>query len=234
MLFNESKIIKRTLIAYATISMFLIGLMFIFKLHSTGMLYMDFCFEADCISYFFLEINRLAELADYLLKFAVGLVTIVGVYVALKNYLTTVNTARINIHLSHLTTFKEYLAHEQENYSHVSKNSINVFKLYNLIYPESRDGILNVGKKYVEGINEINLKISESNHMVRKTGDLFNYKKHQTKIIESLDKVGITIARLPQNDFYTVENDVFDLINKINREFCMLSDDCQIRERTYR
>lgn len=233
MLSNESKIIKHTLITYAAISIFLIISMLIFKLNSTGMLHMDFCFETDCISYFFLKINGLADLADYLLKFSVGLVTIVGVYVALKNYLTTVNTAKINIHLSHLTTFKEYLAHEQGNYSHVSKNSINVFKLYNLIYPESREGSLNIGKKYVEGINEINLKISESNHKVSKAGNLFNYKEHQAKIIESLDEVGITMARLPQNDFYTAENDVFALINKINSEFCMLGNDCQIRKVIY-
>lgn len=231
--FTGKDSLKKFLVIYALTSVFIILVVTIYELYIDGMFDRELCLKPVCVANFFNSIKELVSLVDNLLKVGVGVVTIIGVYVALKNYITTVNTSRINIHLSHLNTFKEYLSHEQGNYPRISRNSINMFKIYNLIYPKSRDGDLSVGNAYLDFIGELNGKITQSNDDCKTGGSAFDYKKHQGEMIKSLGKLGVKMERLPRNDFYLSEGDILSLINKINSEFCMLGNKYKIRKRIY-
>jgi hypothetical protein len=212
------------IISFLRVSFVIVILFLIFLLGKEGLLSQDFCWSFKCFDNALVALSGVGPLIDMLLKILVASVSIFGIYHALNNYLSSIDASRSNIHLSHLNTFKHYLISELEAHDGLKIKSFNTFKWYNMAFPESRDGNLDIGDDYKEWIDEINDKIQISNDIVNGTNPKgFDYKEHQSRIILVLTKIGIKLPRLPRNDFYELEGEIFYLINKVNQEFCFIA-----------
>lgn len=183
---------------------------------------MSVCFEPRCIQFF---MNKMVFIPSFIKDFAEFLsyiFTVFGVYIALKSYVSSTEATKASVHLMHFNSFREYIQSEIDRADYVSWKSINVVKLYNIIYDKSHEGCLTVSVSYRNLMDELNNKISESN--AKNASSLFDYKHHQTEVKKVLSKMGIEIERKPRNDFYLMEKFLFDFIDKVNSEFCRLTD----------
>ena len=53
-------------------------------------------------------------------------------------------------------------------------------------------------------------------------------------MISAFRELGIVIRRMPRNDFYEIEQKLFNLIDKTNEEYCVLRGKGKLVKRTYR
>jgi hypothetical protein len=178
----------------------------------------------------------LLDVVEYLIKILLSGVTVFSIYQALKNYISTTNAAIVNIHLTNLNTFKDYLQSEAHDNKAINIKKIDFLKWYNLLYPDSRNGQLNLSEKYQLKIDEINRIIENSNDysLGKKANNaLFDHNKHQRVLINALKTVGITLGFAPRNNFKEGEEAIFGLINKVNKEFCGPNGAPLIKPRKY-
>ncbi|EDM67836.1 hypothetical protein PE36_17765 [Moritella sp. PE36] len=230
--YSEVKALLNSLKIYLIVSAILTILIAIFSLGKAGLFSQNICFTYQCIDSFFSELTNVISFVDFALKVLVSSVTIFGIYHALNNYLSSIDASRSNIHLTHLNTFKDYLISEVSSHDRLNIKSFNFFKWYNIAFPLSRNGKLDIGVDYENWINELNAEIKISNDLVQGvTASGYDYKKHQGRMIKVMKKVGINCPRLHRNDFYELEGEVMQLINKVNMEFCFL--DKKIFKRHY-
>jgi hypothetical protein len=231
--YRQVENLPKYIIRYLLGSLGVVILFAIFLLGNEGLYSQDFCWSSfKCYDNVLVALTSIASLIDFLLKILVASVSLFGIYHALNNYLSSIDASRSNIHLSHLNTFKHYLASEIDAYDRLEIKSFNTFKWYNLAFPKSRMGKLDIGGDYIKWIDDINAQIQISNDIVNgATPRGFDYNEHQSRLILGLNKVGIKIPRLPRNDFYELESEIFYLINKVNQEFCFI--DKHIFKRDY-
>lgn len=195
----------------------------------------EICFNIGCIDFLFSTLKPISGFISYYVELIFYIFSIFGIYYALKNYISTSNAAIVNIHLSNLNTFKEYLFSETKSNS-IKFNDINVLKWYNLIYPNSRNGILEISDDYYEKIKNINEIIAESNRIssgLNSSNQGFDHKKHQSKMIVALKEIGIKLGRAPRNNFKDAEGVLFSIIDKVNKEFCGASGPEFIKVQNY-
>lgn len=236
---NKSPIrnFKYLIFTYVTLSTLLI-LVTSYDVFITNKLFeKQFCFKAECITYFYSQFKDVVKIFDYLLKTLLTLITIFSIYYALKHYINSTTAAVINIHLTNLNTFKDYVTNEVEELRALNIKRLDFLKWYNLIYPDSREGSLLISPMYEEIIQEINDLIENSNNCYEGKGEentLFNYKQHQSQMIKKLNKIGISIGRAPRNNFRETEEVIFELVNKVNKEFCGRKGPKLIQKRRYK
>ncbi|QGU87137.1 retron Ec48 family effector membrane protein [Erwinia sorbitola] len=195
----------------------------------------NFCFHNTCILNFTKGYSQsiLILQATFII---LGLVaSIGGIVVALLGYTNSVSVSALGNHISHFKIFQEYLSYEINKRDRLSASSFDIFKWYNIIFNKSRSGSTSISEDYCELIIKINNAISNSNTACTqaKSGS-FSYVKHQNNITTLLRDFGIIHPRLPRNDYYEVEDQVFELINNINREFCYSSSIEPLVKRLYR
>ncbi|MGB0895523.1 MAG: retron Ec48 family effector membrane protein [Parashewanella sp.] len=230
----STKKLKAALIIYMIFVLVILIFKILYIFWSNSFFSRDFCLEANCIDDFFIQFKGVVSIIEFFGKLIIPLVTGTGVYLALKNYINTTETSRLSVHLSHQNTFKDYLLSEIEKETQISAKSIDVLKWYNLAFPHSRNGSIEIGKDYLKHIDKINTEIGNSNALF--TGEVvkvFRYNEHQTRIINELRKIGIYVDRMPKKDFFEVENELFQLMNKVNRELCRLDDGGLLQKRQY-
>jgi hypothetical protein len=105
------------------------------------------CLEKDCILRFFEYIEAASISFSATLTITATIITVIGAYFAILNYISTAKTNAISNHLANLRTFNDFLNQEIENGSRLNKGSIDIFKWYNLIFPSSKYGILAPGDR---------------------------------------------------------------------------------------
>lgn len=218
--------LKYVLCVLVFVSAVIVSCVAIFLYVDSGLYSYDFCFKTECVKKLFSTFSLLPDLIDFLMKIFVAIATILGVIYAFESYQNSASTSRLNVYLLHLNTFKEYLLKEVEKEPRLNSKSINVIKWYNLAFPKSRNGSLEVGAEYISMISDVILVVEESNRRIagKEPGKLFDYKNHQEQIILKFRAFGINIQRMPKNDFFETELEVISLVNKINRDFCMGSE----------
>ncbi|MCU7994115.1 retron Ec48 family effector membrane protein [Shewanella glacialipiscicola] len=224
--------LKKILIGYLLFSIFIFIAFCTYKLNLDGLTERNLCFAAKCFSTLFNSLAGTMELIDFLIKIVVAIVTVYGVYFALINYINSIQTSKTNIHLTHMSTFKEYILFELDGSKQLNKESFDVFKWYNFIFSNSRGGSIDVSNDYISMIKSLNNEIKLSNNTFR-TRD-FPYIKHQKRIISQLGKIGIKLSLMPRNDFYEVEKQLFNLIEKVNEEYCSMKGEGKLFKRNYR
>ncbi|MDO8715119.1 MAG: retron Ec48 family effector membrane protein [Polynucleobacter sp.] len=179
------------------------------------------CFENACVAEFFSNFDQSVAIAKGTLDFLVALATSGGIVVALLSYLSNANTAALANHIAHFSIFQEYVKNEITKKNRISANSIDVLKLYNLIFSTSRRGKTDVSDDYINFVSELISLISSSNDQAQHAKDgSFRYKPHQSKIRDHLEKAGVTVFLSPRNDFFEMEDQIFALIDRINQSFC--------------
>lgn len=182
---------------------------------------LSFCLKNECIIYFTERTSSLYPIIANYLALLTFIVTSSGIYIAIKTYTNTANTNALNCHISHYNIFSEYINSEIEKLDMIDKSSLDIFKWYNSIFPSSRSGSMHVSPTYKQIINEINTQIKQSNsEYLNPSHSGFSYKSHQTRMIDVMKKINITLQRFPRNDFYLIEKEIIDLIDAVNKAFC--------------
>jgi len=209
-----------------SLGIFLVGscisvFLFFTGLQGSGAFQGDLCIRKSCIENFldFIELSTAAFSTT--LSLTITAFTVLGIYFAVLNYITTAKTNAISNHLLNLNTFKEYLNDELKRKQRINKESIDTFKWYNLVFPFSKTGQLTPGYKYESLLNKVNDCIVHSNNEYSSSSTpSFEYKPHQRRIIEAMSGIGIKIEFMPRNDFKEAEKEIIELINTTNQEFC--------------
>lgn len=181
----------------------------------------QFCLKPQCIDNFLTYSEHARQTFNYIASSSVAALTAIGIYFAIMNYIGNARTNAISNHLSNLRTFNDFINQEISNDDRIKSGSIDVFKWYNLIFPQSKSGNLNLGEEYKKLISEIDKEIKSSNKLCTSgESPSFEYKPHQEKMREALQKIGITIELMPRNDFKDSEKSLYKIIDKTNKEFC--------------
>lgn len=212
--------------AKASIGIFIVGscisvFLFFTGLQDSGAFQRDICIEKSCIKNFldFIELSTAAFSTT--LSLTITAFTVLGIYFAVLNYISTAKTNAISNHLLNINTFKDYLNDELKRKERIKKDSIDTFKWYNLVFPYSKNGQLTPGYKYETLLKTINDCINHSNEEYSSSSTpSFEYKPHQRRIIDAMSAIGIKIEFMPRNDFKEAEKEIIDLINTTNQEFC--------------
>lgn len=181
----------------------------------------NFCLTKECINNFL----KFTELSIQSFKATISLTitafTVLGIYFAVLNYIATAKTNAISNHLLNLNTFKDFVNDEISKRNRINKESVDIFKWYNLIFPDSKNGLLTTGNKYENLLKSIDRCILRSNQECSKSDTpSFEYKPHQIRMREALSAIGIKIELMPRNDFKESEKEIHELINTTNKEFC--------------
>ena len=195
----SEKLIKY-LVIYLVSSVTILIFVLWFKIANADLFSRNFCSSAECIETFFSALKGMPELIEFLIKALVSWVTVYVVYHALRHYLNSISTSRSNLYLMHLNTFNTFLSSEIENYSRLDIKSFDVFKWYNLAYPEARFGVLEVGTDYKDFISSLNKEHLAINSKYR-------------DIQESLE-VNVDIDSKKIYDLYSALNSEFSLFIK--------------------
>ncbi|WP_282109142.1 retron Ec48 family effector membrane protein [Shewanella algicola] len=231
---NKGSSLFLIILSYCVLSVFLIVFTMLFDYLDSGVYHAKLCLNTKCVKEFFNSFSGVIPLFSFLLNTLLAIVTIFGVTAALKNYLNTTSTARLNVHLIHLNTFKDYIHLELEMEPRISKKSVDILKWYNIAFPKSRDGSLLVGDAYISLIDKIKNEIGLSNNIFSGGNvSMFKYKEHQSRIILTLSSLGIHVSRMPKKDFFEIEAEIFNLINKVNKELCLLDSIHSLPKRYY-
>lgn len=179
------------------------------------------CFSSGCVANFVETQKETVLILSGTFSVLVSISTIGAIIVALMTYVSTMKTSALTNHISHLKTFQDYVTAEIEKLPSVSKTSVNALVWYNIIYDRSRAGDIEISKSYVAKIGAIDKEISMSNAYYTDIREpAFSYIDHQTSLIDVLSKIGITAGRDTRASFFESEEQIFSLIDNVNKEFC--------------
>jgi hypothetical protein len=179
------------------------------------------CFENDCVKRFMSNFDQSIIIAKGTLDFLVAIATAGGIVVALLSYLSSANTAALSNHIAHFSIFQEYVVNEVLKRNRVSPTSVDILRLYNLIFSTSRRGKTDMSFNYIIFVKKLIGIIKESNDKAQHAKDgSFRYKQHQVDIRDHLKTAGILVFLSPRNEFFEMEEQVFSLIDGINQSFC--------------
>lgn len=197
---------------------------------------LDFCVKNECMVRFSEKFSSVVSIVKVTGGIILGIFAFGSFGVACKNYVNSKNAFNSNIHVSNVSVFLSYLESEITKRDKLKRLSFDALKWYNLIFSQSKDGVLEVSDDYVKKLREISSIIHSSNSLYYSASEReFSYKKHQTKLIGALFSMGITLHRMPRLDFYEVEGQIFDLIEVVNSSFCYLGENTgSVPKREYR
>lgn len=179
------------------------------------------CFSSGCFANFFVTQKETVLILSGTFSVLVSISTIGAIIVALMTYVGTMKTSALTNHISHLKTFQDYVTGEIEKLPSVSKTSVNALVWYNIIYESSRSGEMKISESYDVKMSNIGKEILISNKYYTDIHEpTFNYTVHQTSLKEVLSKIGITVCRDTRASFFESEEQIFSLIDNVNKEFC--------------
>lgn len=179
-----------------------------------------FCLKSQCVDYFVRRFNGTLLLIKggvYILGFYL---TCCGVYLALANYLVSVKSSSLSGYVSHLNLFRSYVESELEKSSGLEIRDIDIFKWYKLLFPDSLYGDITPSKHYSDFLEKVSNVIEvTSRPFLGHDAPKYCYKDHQGRMIGTLSEVGISIGRMPKNDFFEVESQVLEIVDSVSMTF---------------
>ncbi|MDI9107184.1 hypothetical protein DMW56_11365 [Serratia marcescens] len=230
---NSIKMLAIVIIALAAIGI-VIGLFSFYLTYKTeGFGKKDFCMTSKCLVGFFKNIDgviKIFQVTGWLLTI---IATIGGVFVALMTYQTGIRNSNLSNHISHLNMFRDFINAEISKRKYITPERINIYQWYILIFPKSKHGDVSISYKYEGLITSILNIVNEANEKISEATGKYDYRTHQFKIIDSLDKLGIKISNGTKNEFIAIELQVFDLIDCVNMTFTQVSTELSKLDRKY-
>ncbi|PYB32659.1 hypothetical protein DMW60_24205 [Serratia marcescens] len=154
-------------------------------------------------------------------------------FVALMTYQTGIRNSNLSNHISHLNMFRDFINAEISKRKYITPERINIYQWYILIFPKSKHGDVSISYKYEGLITSILNIVNEANEKISEATGKYDYRTHQFKIIDSLDKLGIKISNGTKNEFIAIELQVFDLIDCVNMTFTQVSTELSKLDRKY-
>lgn len=193
-----------------------------------------FCLSSECLARFVETVEPSLALGKATSDLVVAIATAGGIVVALWSYFNAVSNSALGNHISHFSIFQSYLNSEIAKRNRIHVSSIDTFFWYNLIFPQSKSGMMTVSEKYKKCVVEINNQIAQSNNLSNTpTGSSFRYVPHQKDMKGILISIGITVSMQPRIEYYEAEDQVMSLIGCINSSFCLEADIPKIIARCY-
>lgn len=181
----------------------------------------DFCLGNDCLKNFYKNFSASFAMIQWSLAGAVGVFALGSFGIACKAYSNDKASNDFGAHISHLSLFKSYVESEIGKKRRINSGSVDILNWYNVIYPQSHRGDLEVSLKYRNYLKDIGQCIEVSSlNFIGPASDNFDYKVHQKSMIKALLPLGISLESLPRMDFWEVEEEVISLIVIVNRSFC--------------
>ncbi|MCE9783088.1 retron Ec48 family effector membrane protein [Shewanella algae] len=190
------------------------------------------CISDNCLTVIENNFGKRITLIVESFKLSVLILAFVSAHIALVNYRLSLKNSKINNHISNFNSFCGFIDFELEKRSSLNKLSVNKHTLYNLIYPDSREGDLGKFDDYSIAIDDLKnsiLKSSEYYTLAREKQESkktkgFDHNRHQDRMIKSLSAFGISSSRLPKNDFLEVEQNWLFFIDAITDTFAPKQD----------
>ena len=193
-----------------------------------------FCLNSECLERFVRAVEPSLAFGKATSDLVVAIATAGGIVIALWSYFNAVNNSALGNHISHFSIFQSYLNSEIEKRNRINVSSIDTFYWYNLIFPNSKSGMMTVSEKYKKTVIEINNQILLSNNLSSTaTGESFRYVRHQKDMKENLMAIGITVFMQPRIEYYEAEDQVISLIACINSSFCLEAEIPKLIARKY-
>lgn len=179
----------------------------------------EFCLSTACIEEIKKNYSGSISLAESLGWATTIFVTLLGAYLAFRSHTNSVTNSHISNHISHFNLFSDYLNQEIKKRGNLSASKIDTFSWYNFMFPLSRKGDLSVSKNYNNWILSLReILISTSDRVSSKRLNI-NHNIHQRKISSVLIQAGINLEKLPRRNFYSVEEELIQLIDSVNLMF---------------
>ncbi|WP_272567802.1 retron Ec48 family effector membrane protein [Providencia sp. PROV255] len=175
--------------------------------------------SSNGIDFFYKKIQGSTSIITSAVWAITSIVTVSGIIVALKTYNLNIKNNAITNHISHFEMFRDYINSEIDKRDMLNAGKINVFCFYNLMFPNSRDGNLELSDTYQKFISSIKGIIEDANSSITTETGNYEYKRHQRAMIEKLSEVGIILSNGPKNNFIIVETEIFSFIDNINSAF---------------
>ncbi|WP_394424798.1 retron Ec48 family effector membrane protein [Vreelandella stevensii] len=181
----------------------------------------DFCFGNNCFKNFYNYFSTPFIMIQWSLTGAVGVFALGSFGIACKTYSNNKSSNDFGAHIAHLSLFKHYVESEIAKKKRIKQESVDILKWYNLIYPKSERGDLEVSIGYRNHLQDIGLCMESSSiNFIGPASNSFDYKVHQQSMINVLSPLGVYLKNLPRMDFWEVEEEVISLIIIVNRSFC--------------
>lgn len=232
----ENPTIKKvvyTILGILTISVILCVISIVWTAVSAKLYERGINLSSHGIDNFYKEVKWSLSIIEVTFWVITTFVTVAGVVIALNTYQLNANNNRIALdtyqlnakntvitnHISHFGMFKDYVNTEINKRDMLKADKINIFCFYNLMFPNSRAGELNVSNEYVDFISGVKGIIENANECITSTSGIYNYKSHQMKLITKFNEAGISLNNGPKNTFISLENEIFNFIDNINSAF---------------
>ena len=222
------------LIAVAATGLIISITVFLTTGYTSGGFSKSVCFQNTCVENFFSIFSQSFSILDSTINLLVSLATIGGIVVALMSFLNSASATALSNHISHFSTFQNFILSEISKRNRISPASVDIFVWYNLIFSNSRIGKTNISDHYCKLISDLNSQIFFSNEQARTaTQGSFRYMPHQQRMIEALFSIGISVNHQPRNEFYEIEDQILSLITSANRSFCYSEKVPELLKRNY-
>lgn len=175
-----------------------------------------------------LGLKKFIDLNEHIFQipvFSTAITTILLGWITVKIYLSTYFTTHDNnINNQEVNKYATYLKH-YENFlmmldikvcrlQYLSPNSIDKLALYTYIFPNVKNGDLNVCEDYKIVINSFNSSVDFLNKNLPKR---LGYIDHIELLINQSKKMGIDLPRYERKHFLKIEHELYAVINHINR-----------------
>lgn len=179
----------------------------------------DICFTSSCLNDFSEEFSGFLALASFWSEIITLVVVVWGASVALRNYNVAARSSVLIGYVEHIRLFRDYVSDEMNRFDSINSSRINSQYWYHVAFPKSKLGDIDVSDEYIALVKNISKAIEITNEAIGKPKGEYGYAKHQDRMIAAFEGVGISMERLPKNDFLKVEEELLMLIDSINYAF---------------
>lgn len=232
--FNSKSIVYKASVSFGFIYL-LLAITVINQFFSDPSLNWSFCFSNKCLEVVSRNFEyKLIIFKELTIFFALCL-TAIGVRTGLQTYKLSLENSILSNHNDNLKVFIDFCNCEVVKYELLDASKINYYELYNVFYPNSREG-----KFYNFEILEDNLCllkkeiiISNVEYQEREVNRAFKFRKHQGRIIKLAAKFGFNIDFRNRVDFYKIESQIYNFIDSLILNFSTEIEGISTVERKY-
>lgn len=211
----------------------LLGLSVVYQFICDENLEFGFCLTESCLKVVLDNFNVTLSLFDWSLKALAVWFAVATLFIGLKTYELSVknsessdNNSKINNHINNFNMFCSFIDSNFKGRPILKSNRIDVFCLYNIIFPDSKSGQLSNFSIYSDLVLNVRGQLIESSKVYkkscRKESKPFCYMNHQDEIIQKFNKLGVKLEKLHKNDFYFIEDELIELFDIITKTFTSL------------
>ncbi|MEZ8880277.1 retron Ec48 family effector membrane protein [Vibrio lentus] len=227
-------ILKYVIILFIFIMTILTTVSIISTIINGNLFQRPFCFTNNCLKDTYVLFEYPIKLALSMVTVLTSVITSAGIFIALLSYFNITKSNALNNHIAHFKIFNDYVIQEIEKRDMLNVAAFDIFKWYNTIFEESRFGSTDVSKGYIIYISELSKEIEISNEKAQlASSGSYSYKEHQRRIIPYFERLGILLTHHPRNDFNSIEQELVELVDVMNKAFCFHSNIKPIPQRKY-